>query len=75
MSEKHNVDTNEVLLARIDERTKRLEEDFIDFKEKISSNLVTKEEFNPVRNLVYGGVTLVLTTVGGAILYLVVRNG
>lgn len=72
MSEKHT-DTNEVLLARIDERTKRLEEDFIDFKEQLSSKFVTKEEFLPIKNIVYGGVGLTLVTVVGAVLYLIIK--
>lgn len=68
-----NIDTNEVLLARIDERTKRLEEDFIDLKSQFTSNYVTKEEFSPIKNLVYGGVGLILVSVLTAVLYLVVK--
>lgn len=72
MNEKH-IDSNEVLLARIDERTKRLEDDMVSLKEQLTSRFVTKEEFGPIRNLVYGGVGLTLITVLSAILYLVVK--
>lgn len=72
MSDKH--ESTEVLLARIDERTKRLEDDFIDFKDKLESNFVTKEEFNPVRSIVYSFCGLILMGVIGAIIALVIKT-
>ncbi len=50
------------LLARIDERTKALDERMDDF--------VTKAEFAPVRAIVFGGVGVVLSTVLITLLYL-----
>lgn len=42
--------------------------------EKIDHNYVTKEEFKPVKQLVYGLVGLIMTAVVIAILSLVVRK-
>ena len=38
-----------------------------------SNRYVTKDEFAPVKNLVYGLVTLILTAVVGALITLVIR--
>lgn len=72
MNEKH-IDTNEVLLARIDERTKRLEEDFLDFKEQLNSKFVTKEEFYPVKTICYSTVSIICLAVLGALIALVIK--
>lgn len=45
-----------------------------DLNEKVDHNYVTKEEFRPVKQLVYGLVGLILMGVVGAILSLVVRK-
>jgi hypothetical protein len=49
-----------VLLARIDERTKAIQDDMMEF--------VTREEFLPVQRIVYGIVALALSAVGAAVL-------
>lgn len=47
-----------------------------DFRTEVKGAYVTKDEFKPVKTIVYGIVTLVLVSVAGAILALVVRaNG
>lgn len=43
--------------------------------DKVSKNYVTKEEFDPIKRLVYGTVALVLTVVGLALLALIVTKG
>lgn len=40
---------------------------------KVSSHYVSKEEFEPVKKIVYGLVGLILVAVAGAILGLVIR--
>lgn len=40
---------------------------------KLETNYVTKEAFDPVKNLVFGFISLVLVTVVGAILVLVIK--
>ena len=58
------------LIVRIDERTAALGVTMEDVKK----NYVTKEEFNPVKKLIYGLVALVLSGVVGAIIGLVINN-
>jgi len=41
---------------------------------QLNGNYITKAEFNPVRNLVYGASTVMLLAVLGAIVALVVRQ-
>lgn len=57
----------EVMLARIDERTKQLVEDI----KVVRSDSVTRAEFeaklNPIRLIAYGLVAVVLTAVIGSI--------
>ena len=57
---------NAELLVRIDERTARQERD--------TAKYVTREEFAPIKGLVYGLVGLLLTGVIGAVLALVIRK-
>lgn len=35
---------------------------------------VTKDEFNPIKKVVYGAVSIILTAVFGALIYLVIKN-
>ena len=39
---------------------------------KVSSNYVSKEEFEPIKNIVYGLVSLILVAVVGALVAIVV---
>lgn len=43
-------------------------------EEKMDKTFVTKDEFNPVRNIVYGATTLILSSVVIALLGLVMIN-
>lgn len=63
----------QVLLARIDERTKSLIERFDSFEKRVDDHFVTISQFTPVRNLVFGGVGLVITGAVVAILRLVIK--
>lgn len=65
-------ETPEAVLARIDERTKTTEEKITHIEEKLDSNYVTKDEFRPVKQLVYGFVGVVLLAVVGALVALVI---
>jgi hypothetical protein len=42
-------------------------------REEISENYVTKQEFWPVKSIVYGGAGIVLTAVLSAILVLIMK--
>lgn len=60
-------------LALIKQDISYVKEDVRDIKSTLSSGYVTYKEFEPVRKVVYGLVTLILLGVGGAILGLVFR--
>jgi hypothetical protein len=43
-----------------------------EIKHKIEGNFVTKEEFEPIKKIVYGIISLILTAVVGGLISLVV---
>lgn len=49
-----------------------IKEDIKDIKDTVGSTYVTKDQFEPIRNIVYGLVGLILTAVVVAILAIVV---
>lgn len=51
-----------------------IQRDISDIKKRLDDNYVTKQEFDPVKRIVYGLVTLVLTAVVVALIALVVRS-
>lgn len=62
-----NVDSDSDLLARVDERTARMEEDIRAIRSDLRHRYVTRDLFLPVRNIVYGFVGLVLVLVSTAL--------
>lgn len=52
---------------------KENKEEHKSIREYLTENYVTKERFNPVEKLVYGGVSIILVTVITAIVALVVK--
>lgn len=56
------------LIVRIDERTKRIQEELKELRETV----VSRAEFNPVKVLVYGIVGLILSAVFAALVAQVV---
>ena len=61
--------TDNELLTRIDERTLQLIKDIHELK----TNYVTKTEFFPIKNIVYGMVGTILLSVIVALIALVVK--
>lgn len=59
------------LLIRIDERTRNLENEVAELKDLVNRQYVTRLEFSPIKNTVYGLITLILTAVIGGLLTLV----
>lgn len=55
------------LLARVDERTARMEEDIRAIRADLRQHYVTRDQFWPVRGIVYGFAGLVLVLVSTAI--------
>lgn len=48
--------------------------DFKDFKDRIERDFLVKSDFVPVKNLVYGTVTIILTIVLSGLVYLIVKH-
>lgn len=62
---------NDLIIYKLDEMKRDISDLKREMKEK-NNELVTKTEFNPVRNIVYGMVSLILIGVLSAIIALVV---
>lgn len=45
-----------------------------EIKSKLEKNYVSMEQFNPVRNIVFGMTAIVLTSVFTALIYLVIKK-
>ena len=56
------------------EQLVRVREDLKELHNKIDNNYVTRIEFEPVRNIVYGLVSLLLTGVIGGLLMMVIKQ-
>ncbi len=52
-----------------------IKKDIDEIKRKLDSNYVTKDQFEPVKKIVYGLVSLILIAVVGAIVALVIKTG
>lgn len=64
--------TDETKLAVIQNDITYIKEKLNTVDEKVSTHYVSKEEFEPIRKIVYGLVALILVGVVGALLALVV---
>ena len=62
------VEPSSDLLARVDERTARMEEDIRAIRTDLRHHYVTRDQFWPVRGIVYGFAGLVLVLVSTAIM-------
>lgn len=51
-----------------------IKRDLSDIKGKLENDYVTREEFAPIKNLVYGVVSLILVAFVGGLITLVLRN-
>lgn len=60
-------------LAVIENRLGNIEEKVGHIDSQIGNNYITKAEFEPVKKLVYGLVSLILVAVVGAIMALVIK--
>lgn len=64
--------SNNTKMALIAQDVKFIRGEITDIKKKLETNFVTKDEFDPIRNVVYGLVGLVLTSVFVAVIGLVI---
>jgi hypothetical protein len=65
---------DDVTLAVIQNDLGYLKEKMNSIDNKVSSGYVSKEEFEPIKKIVYGVVSLILIAVVGALVALVVSN-
>lgn len=65
-------DNDRVQLAVISNDLTYIKEKMNAIDTKVSNNYVTKEEFEPIKKIVYGVVSLILVAVVGALVALVV---
>lgn len=64
--------STETQIAVMIESVGTIKRDVSEIKEKLESHYVTKEEFDPIKKVVYGMVSLILVAVIGALLALVI---
>lgn len=71
---------NEQLLHRIDERTNVLNTkinevkgELHDLRAMIDNKYVSRDEFTPVKNIVYGMVSMLLAAILGAVVHIVIH--
>lgn len=56
-------------IATLIEQNKNLQRTVDEIKKALEDDYVTKNEFNPIKSIVYGFVGIILTTVAGAVLW------
>ena len=66
--------TNETQLAVIVEKVNNIEHKVTNIENKLERDYVTQDQFQPVRNIVYGLVGLILLSVVGALLTLILSK-
>lgn len=66
--------SEETAIAIIATTVKNIEKDVDEIKTKLEKNYVTREEFEPVKKIVYGLVALILIAVVGAMIALVLQK-
>ena len=69
-----NEEINKELLARLDERTQNILKDVGALSKKLDDKeFVTREEFDPIKKLVYGFVGFMLISLGGMFIAVVLK--
>lgn len=63
-----------VQLAKLEGSMEYIKHSVEDIVHKLEKNYVTQDQFEPIKRLVYGVVTLVLVAVVGAIMALIIRK-
>ena len=67
--------SDETQLAVIKNDLSYIKEKLNEVDQKVSTHYVSKEEFEPIKKIVYGLVSLILIAVVGALVALVVNGG
>jgi hypothetical protein len=69
-----NDTSDEVKLAVIQTDINYIKDKLNSVDQKVSTHYITREEFEPIKKIVYGLVGLILVAVVGAVVSLVVRS-
>ena len=67
MKTKENI---EVIVVKLE----NIQEDVRDIKRQLEGNYVTRDQFEPIRKIVYGMVSVILLAVVGALVAIVVQQ-
>ena len=65
---------DETLLGEIKADLAYIKRDIKEIKETLKADYVTKDEFSPIKSIVYGTVSVILLAVIGALVALVVKQ-
>ena len=60
-------------MARLDEKMTHVESKVDEINSKLDHKYVTREEFKPVKQVVFGLVSVILLSVVGAVVALIIR--
>ena len=63
-----------IQLAKLENSMEYIKHSVEDIVNKLEKNYVTQDQFEPIKRLVYGVVTLVLVAVVGAVMALIIRK-
>jgi len=67
-------DNLSIQIAVIGQKVTTIESTVQNIQEKLEGHYVTKEEFDPIKKVVYGMVTLILTSVLAALLAFILKG-
>lgn len=86
MQESHFTESDRALIIKLSVQVERAISDIADLRSKYErreedfatkkdiSNFVTQLEFDPIKKLVYGGVSIVLSAILGGAIYLLIKH-
>lgn len=70
---KSQSDTIDTKLAVMANNIEYIKSDIIEIKNQLKADYVTREEFGPIKKIVYGLVSLILVAVVGAMITLILK--
>ncbi len=69
-----NTASEETQLAVVSAKQDRMSQDIKEIKDMVQQNYVTQDQFRPIRIFVYGLIGIALSTVGVAVINLIIRK-
>jgi hypothetical protein len=65
---------SDTALALVAQDVKYIQRDVMEIKSKLDQDYVSRAEFEPIKKIIYGLISLILVAVVGAVISLVVRK-